>query len=167
MGTLHENLYRFMIASRRILLRMRNLSDEFVEKNETRILSSVTLLRKSSLYEIMWKNTVQPERPQMTIWRMRIASWILNTTNTHSQYVILVAFQLQQWLHERTSILRYTYIACCHSALWDYFQRLLTWTICTCIWVGSCYSPKIRNRLCVRFRGYKEISCTSWKESIM
>ena len=46
----------------------------------------------------------------MTIWRMRIASWILNTTNTHSQYVILVAFPLQKWLHERASILRYTYL---------------------------------------------------------
>jgi len=50
---------------------------------------------------------VQPERPQMTLWRMRIASWILNTTNT--QYVIIVAFTLQQCLHETTSILRYTY----------------------------------------------------------
>jgi len=24
-------------------------------------------------YEIMWKNTAQPDRPQMAIWRMRIA----------------------------------------------------------------------------------------------
>jgi len=40
----------------------------------------------------MWKNTVQPERLQMKIWLMRIASWILNTTNTHSEYVILVVF---------------------------------------------------------------------------
>ena len=31
---------------------------------------------------------------------------------TRSQYVILTAFQLQQWLHERTSILRYICIAC-------------------------------------------------------
>jgi hypothetical protein len=43
---------------------------------------------------------------------MRIAGWIPKTTNTHSKYVILAAFKLQQWLHERTSILRYTYIAC-------------------------------------------------------
>ena len=32
-------------------------------------------------------------------------------TDTHSEYVILTAFPLQQ-LHERPSILRYTYIAC-------------------------------------------------------
>ena len=29
----------------------------------------------------------------------------------HSQYVILIAFPLQKWLHERPSILHYTYIA--------------------------------------------------------
>jgi hypothetical protein len=28
-----------------------------------------------AVYETMWKNTVQPGRPQMTIWRMRIACW--------------------------------------------------------------------------------------------
>ena len=37
----------------------------------------------------------------MTIWRMRIARWILNATNTHSEYLTLIAFPLQQWLHER------------------------------------------------------------------
>ena len=33
-------------------------------------------------------------------------------TNTLSEYVILIAFPLQQWLHEHASILHYTYIAC-------------------------------------------------------
>jgi len=55
---------------------------------------------------------VQSNRPKMTIWRMRIAFWIIKATNTHSQYVILIAFPLQQWLHERASMLRYMYIAC-------------------------------------------------------
>jgi hypothetical protein len=31
--------------------------------------------------------------------------------NTHSEYVKLVALPLQLWLHKRTSLLRYTYIA--------------------------------------------------------
>ena len=85
MGTLHESLYTFMIISGRILLRMRNVSDEFAEKNKTNILSSVTFFQKSRLCEIMWKNMVQPERPQMTTWRMRISSWILIIqTHAHS-----------------------------------------------------------------------------------
>ena len=48
-------------------------------------------------------------RPQMTLWRMRVACWTPKSTNTHSDYVILIAFLLQQLLHERASILRYTY----------------------------------------------------------
>jgi hypothetical protein len=60
----------------------------------------------------MWKNTVKLDRPQMTIWRMRNACWISKVTNTHSEDVILVAFLLQQKLHERASMLRYTYIVC-------------------------------------------------------
>jgi hypothetical protein len=59
----------------------------------------------------MRTNIVEPDRPQMTIWRMRVACWIPKATNTHSEYVILVAFPLQKWLHERASMLRYTSIA--------------------------------------------------------
>jgi len=45
------------------------------------------------------------------IWRMRIACWIPKATDKHSEYVILIALPQQQWLHERASMLRYTYIA--------------------------------------------------------
>ena len=51
-----------------------------------------------AIYEIMWKNTVELDRPQMTIWRMRIACWIPKAKNTHSEYVIHIAFPRQQWL---------------------------------------------------------------------
>ena len=48
----------------------------------------------------------------MTVWRMRIACCITKAIDTHSEYVILVAFPLQQWLHERASLTCYTYTAC-------------------------------------------------------
>jgi len=35
------------------------------------------------------KNTVGPDRPQITIWRLRTACWITKATDTHSEYVIL------------------------------------------------------------------------------
>ena len=35
--------------------------------------------------------------------RMRIACWAPKATNTHSEYVILIAFPLQQWLQESPS----------------------------------------------------------------
>ena len=47
----------------------------------------------------------------MTKRRMRFAGWILKSTNTHSVYVILISFPLQQWLHERVLMLRYAYVA--------------------------------------------------------
>jgi hypothetical protein len=40
---------------------------------------------------------VEPDRPQMKIQRKRFACWITKATDTHSEYVILVAFPRQQW----------------------------------------------------------------------
>ena len=56
----------------------------------------------------MLKNTVQPGRPQMTIWHMRIACRIHKATDTHSECVILIVFPQQQWLRERASRLRHS-----------------------------------------------------------
>jgi hypothetical protein len=38
------------------------------------------------------KNTVEPDRLQMTIWLMCVACWIPKATNTFSEEVILIAF---------------------------------------------------------------------------
>ena len=65
-----------------------------------------------SFCEIIWKIIVQQGRPQMTIWRIRIACRIPKAINTHSQYVILIAFPLQELLNESASFLRCTYIVC-------------------------------------------------------
>ena len=37
-----------------------------------------------AFYEIMFKNMVEPERPQMAVLRMRFAYWIIRTTHTHT-----------------------------------------------------------------------------------
>jgi len=42
----------------------------------------------------MLKNILLPDRPQMTIWHMRIECWIPKSTNTYSEYVIFIAFQI-------------------------------------------------------------------------
>jgi hypothetical protein len=42
--------------------------------------------------EIMWKNMEGPDRPQMTIWRMRIAFCIPKVTKSHSEHVIFITF---------------------------------------------------------------------------
>jgi hypothetical protein len=53
-------------------------------------------LANFTVYEIMWKNVVEPDETQMTIWRMRTECWTTKATVTHSEYVILIAFSLQQ-----------------------------------------------------------------------
>jgi hypothetical protein len=75
------------------------------------ILCSAMFFVNIAIYEIMWINVVERDRPQMAIWRMRIACWIRKATNTHG-CVILIVFPQQQWLHERPSVLRYTHITC-------------------------------------------------------
>ena len=48
----------------------------------------------------MWENTVQPDRPQATIRCMRLAAWITKATDTHLEYVILIALPGQKMLRE-------------------------------------------------------------------
>ena len=81
-----------------------------VEKIKTHILCTITFFffRKSCRLWDIWKNIVERGRPQMTIWRMRCACWTTKATNTHSEYVIFIAFLLQQWLHESASVLLYS-----------------------------------------------------------
>jgi hypothetical protein len=108
--------------SRSFLLRMRNVSDKIVEKIKTHLSSSVIFFLNRAVYEIMWKVIVQRGRPQITILGMGIACWIPKATNAHSQYVTLIAFPLQQSLHESASMLRYTYIACLFLHCNDFLQ---------------------------------------------
>ena len=69
------------------------------------------------------ENVVERGRPQLTVGTTRILCWITKARNIHSGDVILIAFPLQQWLHERASMLRYTYIACMVSSslIFHYF----------------------------------------------
>jgi hypothetical protein len=64
------------------------------------------------IYEIMWKNILEPGRTQIRICYMCIACWIPKATNTHSDYIILIAYPIQTLLREGASILHYTYTAC-------------------------------------------------------
>ena len=58
------------------------------------------------------KNIVERRRPQVTVWRMRFAFWIPRAIITRTGCLMLIAFPLQQCLHERASLLHYKYISC-------------------------------------------------------
>jgi hypothetical protein len=62
----------------------------------------------------MCKNAVERSRPEMTIWRMRIACWITKATYTHWECVMFIAFPLQQWSQERASLLPYSTMPSCY-----------------------------------------------------
>jgi hypothetical protein len=46
---------------------MRNILGKFVEKIKTHLLCSITFFENRAVYEIMWKNMADPDRPQMPI----------------------------------------------------------------------------------------------------
>jgi len=87
-----------MTVSRLVLLVMKNVSDKSCRENQkTHVMfSKFFFYENRAVYEIMWENMVESDRPQMTIWRMRIACSKIKATNTHSKYVILTAFPRQQ-----------------------------------------------------------------------
>ena len=73
---------------------MKNSSDKSLQKIKTHVLCSIIWGggRNRAVYETMWKNVVQPDKPKMTIWRKRIACWVPEATNTQSESVILILF---------------------------------------------------------------------------
>jgi hypothetical protein len=99
----------FMIISRSGLLRMKNFSDKICRENRIIHFRFHNLYETRAAYEIMWKNIVQPGRPQIR------RAWLQIHTN---DYVIFIAFPLQKCLHLHSSMLLYTYIACLvHNSL--------------------------------------------------
>jgi len=66
MHTLRKDLCTFMIISRPVFLRMRNVSHIFVEKMKTHVCLQEFLSENPSVYEIMWKHYVESEKPQTT-----------------------------------------------------------------------------------------------------
>jgi hypothetical protein len=82
-----------MIIPHSVLLTIKNVSDNGVDKIKTHIFYSKTFLNRS-VYEMTCKNIVDPESLQMTIWRRRIACPVPKATDTHSEYVILCFFSI-------------------------------------------------------------------------
>jgi len=85
-GTSHEHHCMFLITSRSVLLRMRNVSHKSCRGNQTThfLLSKLLFSKNMLFFWIMWKKKtiVDWSRAHMTIWRMRIACWITKITHT-------------------------------------------------------------------------------------
>ena len=72
-GTLREDRYTFLIISRSLLLRTKNVWDKCCrEIQNTRFSFRIFsfFVRNATVYEIKWKNFVERGMLQMTTWRM-------------------------------------------------------------------------------------------------
>jgi hypothetical protein len=104
--------------TRWILLNMRNVSDEVVQKIKIHAsFSNLIFFENRFVYETVWNNTVDLDRPPVIIRCMQIACWTNKARNTPSEFLICIAFPLQQWLHEGVSLL-HLYANC--FFLWYY-----------------------------------------------
>jgi len=78
-GTLREDLHKFMIMSRSVLLRMKNVSDKICKENQNShfMFSSFFFFRKS--YRL-WDNVEKYDTArQITDGNMAHAHWLLDT----------------------------------------------------------------------------------------
>jgi hypothetical protein len=118
MSTSHEHQYTFFFIRSRSVVWMRTVPYKICRENQnTRFMFNNFFLKKSCL---LWDNV------EMTIRCTHIACWIPKPTNILSEYVIIIAFPLQQWLQEHASLLRCMYTDCLVST-YDHFFLLLSW----------------------------------------
>ena len=115
-GSLHGVQYTFVIISRRIFLRMRNISDKICTGNpNTHFMFSNICFRKSYC---LWDNVEKYGRARQA-------------TDGNMAHAHCTAFARQQWLRERASVLRYACTACLvyftmlclRMMIWEVFAR--------------------------------------------
>jgi hypothetical protein len=110
--TLHKEQSTILTISCSFLCIMINISKKYRENQNTHFMFNVLFFRKTCR---LWDNVekyCKDGQVKVTIRRRRIACTIPKSINTHAEYLILTAFPVQQWLHERASMLRYTCIVC-------------------------------------------------------
>ena len=56
------------------------------------MLFSIIFPENLVVYELMWKNMVEADRPHENVRLICFACWISKATNTHSEYVIILIF---------------------------------------------------------------------------
>jgi len=111
-GTLHEALCTCVIISRWIH-RMRNVSDNSCWENRNThftVYKYVSFRKSCRLWDNVEKYGRAGQATDDNTRRTRIACWF-NAADTHSEHLIVVAFQRQQWFRESRSMLYYTFIS--------------------------------------------------------
>jgi hypothetical protein len=77
-----------------------------------------------TVYEIMWKYIEEPDRPQMTIWRMRIVCWKIKATNIFRLCNTYCFSTATVFALTRVSVPLYVYCAVLYILFYFYFISL-------------------------------------------
>jgi hypothetical protein len=133
-GTVLEVQFAFFIISCSVLLRMRNVSDKrCTEKHNTDISCLITFLffENLAVYDVMWKNIVDPDRPQMTIW---YGEWALHAVCPQNKYTYCFSTATMV-ARSRLNVTLYVH---CLSRSSMYVFKVLCYTVspqpmCTCV----------------------------------
>ena len=82
-GIPHEDQSKFVIISCSVRLTMIYAADKSCTENQNKNFIFSNIFSKiMPMYEIMWKNIVELDRPHMAIWCMCFACWVPMATNT-------------------------------------------------------------------------------------
>ena len=106
---------------------MINVSDKSCREaqNTHFMFNSFFFFENRAVYEIMRKNKVELDRPQMT-WTMRIACSIPKATNTHSDYVMRIIFSAMIMVEgTRLDVRLYVHCLSCSTLKQGNFRRRL------------------------------------------
>jgi hypothetical protein len=76
------------------------------------------LFENYTVYGIMWKNTLELDRPQTTTWRMHIACWIPKATNTHTHRLCDTHCFSTVTVVARTRLYVTLHAHCLHCSFW-------------------------------------------------
>ena len=99
-----------------VLLRMRHVSDKkLYGKSKHPIFVNTYFPANRAVHEIMRKNLVQPHRPQMTTWLMRLRCWITKATNTHFEYVTHSFATATMVTRTTLNVMLYVHLLSCFS----------------------------------------------------
>jgi len=66
-----------------------------IDEINTHILCSTTFYENRTVYETLGKNMVEPKATNNILWRLHMECWIIEATNTYSEYRILNCFSTE------------------------------------------------------------------------
>jgi hypothetical protein len=104
---------------------MRNIADKNVEKIKTHFMRKNVSPKTCRLGDNLEKCTGGQATDDNVILRIGFACFVSKATNTHPEFVTLIVFPRQQWFRERSSVLRYAYIACLVIYLFFYSNFII------------------------------------------